>query len=109
MRKHFGPVKKTPEPPRPTKQPPKMNSGIPGMGQDPGKIAGVHKGFIASLAPKPEPTEIFHKGDRVLRKKFGSGTVVETSGTGSVPGERPEVTAYGEEFAVAIAQIVKVE
>ncbi len=110
MRKHFGPVKKTPEPPRPTKQPPKMNFGIPGMGQDPAKIAGVRKGFIASLAPKPEPTEIFHKGDRVLHKKFGSGTVVETSGTGSDARVSIQFTAYGEkEFAVAIAPIVKVE
>lgn len=110
MRKHFGTDKKAPEPPRPTKQPPKMGFGIPGMGQDPAKIPGVRKGFIASLAPRPEPTEIFRKGDRVLHKKFGTGTVVETTGTGADSRVSIQFTAYGEkEFAVAIAPIVKVE
>ena len=110
MRKHFGPEKKAPEPPRPTKQPPKMGFGIPGMGMDPGKIPGVRKGLIASLAPRPEPTEIFKKGDKVLHKKFGSGTVVETTGTGADSRVSIQFTAYGEkEFAVAIAPIVKVE
>ncbi|MGI6695902.1 MAG: ATP-dependent helicase [Christensenellales bacterium] len=110
MRKHFGTEKKAPEPPRPTKQPPKMGFGIPGMGQDPAKIPGVRKGFIASLAPRPEPTEIFRKGDKVLHKKFGSGTVVETTGSGADARVSIQFTAYGEkEFAVAIAPIVKVE
>ncbi len=110
MRKHFGPEKKAPEPPKPTKPAPKMGFGTPGMGQDPSAIPGVRKGFIASLAPPPEPTEIFHKGDRVLHKKFGSGTVVETTGSGADARVCIQFTAYGEkEFAVAIAPIVKVE
>jgi hypothetical protein len=80
------------------------------MGQDPAKIPGVRKGFIASLAPRPEPTEIFRKGDKVLHKKFGSGTVVETTGSGADARVSIQFTAYGEkEFAVAIAPIVKVE
>ncbi|MDD4081113.1 MAG: UvrD-helicase domain-containing protein [Eubacteriales bacterium] len=110
MRKHFGNEKKAPEPPKPTKPTPKMGFGTPGMGQDPSKIPGVRKGFIASLAPPPEPTEIFHKGDRVLHKKFGSGTVVETTGAGAEARVSIQFTAYGEkEFSVAIAPIVKVE
>ena len=110
MRKHFGDEKKAPEPAKPAKQAPKMGFGIPGMGQDPGKIPGVRKGFISSLAPRPEPTEIFRKGDRVLHKKFGTGTVIEAVGSGADARVSIRFTAYGEkEFAVAIAPIVKIE
>jgi len=46
----------------------------------------------------------------VLHKKFGSGQVIGTSGTGSEARVSIRFTAYGDkEFSVAIAPIVKVE
>jgi len=57
-----------------------------------------------------EPVQIFKEGDKVLHKKFGSGQVIGTSGTGSEARVSIRFTAYGDkEFSVAIAPIVKVE
>ncbi|NLW21371.1 MAG: UvrD-helicase domain-containing protein [Clostridiales bacterium] len=111
MRAHFGEYKPPKEQVRPSQRQPKTSFGIPGMGQDPGEIPGVRKGFVASLAADlDEPAQIFAEGDRVLHKKFGAGQVISTSGEGADARVSIHFTAYGEkEFSVAIAPIVKVD
>jgi DNA helicase-2/ATP-dependent DNA helicase PcrA len=111
MREHFGEYKPPKERVRPSQRLPKTSFGTPGMGQDPGEIPGVRKGFVPSVAAEMgEPAQIFNEGDRVLHKKFGAGQVLSTSGTGSEARVSIHFTAYGDkEFSVAIAPIVKVE
>ncbi len=111
MREHFGEFKPPKERVRPSQRQPKTSFGIPGMGQDPGEIPGVRKGFVASLAADmDEPAQIFEQGDRVLHKKFGAGQVTSTSGEGADARVSIHFTAYGEkEFSIAIAPIVKVD
>lgn len=111
MREHFGEYKPPKERVRPSQRLPKTSFGIPGMGQDPGQIPGVQKGFVSSVASSVEPVaQIFKDGDQVLHKKFGAGLVVGTSGKGAEARVTILFTAYGEkEFSVAIAPIVKVD
>ena len=111
MKEHFGEYKPPKERVRPSQRAPKTSFGIPGMGQDPEDIPGVRKGFFPSVSVElEEPVQIFKEGDKVLHKKFGSGQVIGTSGTGSEARVSIRFTAYGDkEFSVAIAPIVKVE
>lgn len=75
-------------------------------------IAGVRKGFTPSKAwgtADSAMQNLFKKGDRVLHKKFGEGSVIELVGTGAEARIRIGFTAYGEkEFVLSIAPIVKV-
>ena len=111
MREHFGEYKPPKERVRPSQRQPKTSFGIPGMGQDPGEIPGVQKGFMPSVAAgMGEGAQIFEEGDQVLHRKFGAGRVISTSGKGAEARVSIMFTAYGEkEFSVAIAPIVKVE
>ncbi len=111
MQEHFGEYKPPKERTRPSQRLPKTSFGTPGMGQDPGSIPGVSKGFVPSAAaPLGEPAQIFREGDRVLHKKFGSGQVVCATGSGAEARVTIHFTAYGnKEFSVAIAPIVKVD
>ena len=45
-------------------------------------IPGLAKGFVPSVARSLEPVMLFQKGDRVLHRVFGQGTVDEIRGTG---------------------------
>ncbi|MDO5021991.1 MAG: UvrD-helicase domain-containing protein [Eubacteriales bacterium] len=111
-RKYFG----EPEDPediykRPEPQEPSISFGMPGIGQSLDKIPGVLKGFVPSAAKKAKvPTAVFKKGDRVLHKKFGEGTVRSVDGKGSDARITIFFTAYGEkQFALGIAPIAKIE
>ncbi len=112
MRKHFGEDEEPREIyQRPAPRPPKMSFGAPGIGQKLGDIPGVTKGFVPSAARKKEaPPQVFEKGDRVLHKKFGEGTVLNVEGKGSEARITISFTAYGEKhFALSIAPIAKIE
>lgn len=53
---------------------------------------------------------MYKPGDRVRHLKFGEGTVVEVTGSGSTSRIKIEFTAYGiKEFALMVAPIVKLE
>ena len=75
-------------------------------------VAGVQKGFTPSKAwgtADNAMQNLFKKGDRVLHKKFGEGSVIELVGQGAEARIRIGFTAYGEkEFVLSIAPIVKV-
>ena len=76
-------------------------------------IPGVQKGFgtsfVASGARESEKPEVFAPGDRVQHRKFGEGSVVRVTGSGSDARIAIEFAAYGvKEFALSIAPIVKV-
>ncbi len=87
----------------------------PGMGGVPVglNIPGVQKGFVGSAArsvPTSAMQNLYKSGDRVRHKKFGEGSVVSVTGSGSAARIRIEFTAYGEkEFALAVVPIVKLE
>ena len=64
----------------------------------------------AVLALAGEQGVLLDVGDRVRHLKFGEGTVVEVTGSGSMSRIKIEFTAYGtKEFALATAPIVKLE
>ena len=76
------------------------------------EIPGVQKGFTPSKARQSSSAlqNLFKKGDRVMHRKFGEGSVVELTGSGADARIAIEFTAYGiKEFALSIAPIVKVE
>lgn len=76
------------------------------------EIPGVQKGFTPSKARQSASAlqNLFKKGDRVMHRKFGEGSVVELTGSGADARIAIEFTAYGvKEFALSIAPIVKVE
>ena len=113
QRKSFG----TPEPRTPAANRRRENVGFMPMGvsqtiQGDLGIAGVQKGFTPSKAWSTgggAMQNLFKKGDRVLHKKFGEGSVIELIGTGAEARIRIGFTAYGEkEFVLSIAPIVKV-
>ncbi len=91
-----------------------ISFGTPGMGQreNPLQIPGVTKGFVPSKAQafaNSAVKTLFQKGDRVLHRKFGEGTVIALEGTGSEARIVISFTAYGnKEFALSIAPIVKI-
>ena len=74
-------------------------------------IPGVQKGFVQSPARNMATSamqNLYRPGDRVRHLKFGEGTVVEVTGSGSMSRIKIEFTAYGtKEFALATAPIVK--
>ena len=76
-------------------------------------IPGVQKGFVQSPARNMATSamqNLYRPGDRVRHLKFGEGTVVEVTGSGSTSRIKIEFTAYGtKEFALATAPIVKLE
>lgn len=112
MRKHFGDRKDNDFTTRRAQpKPPKAAFGIPGMGQDISAIPGVRKGLIKSVAhPAKSKANEFSKGDRVLHKKFGEGTVREVTGAAHEARITISFTAYGEkQFSVNVAPIVKLE
>ncbi len=85
-------------------------SGLKGL-----NIPGVQKGFGFSQSPARQLSDsvlqnMYQPGDRVRHLKFGEGTVLEVTGTGSTSRIKIEFTAYGvKEFALTVAPIVKVE
>ena len=84
------------------------NTGLRGL-----NIPGVQKGFVQSPARNMATSamqNLYRPGDRVRHLKFGEGTVVEVTGSGSMSRIKIEFTAYGtKEFALATAPIVKLE
>ena len=75
-------------------------------------IPGVSKGFGASVTgPAAETNLVLYKpGDRVLHKKFGTGTVQSVSGKGAGARITIAFPVYGvREFSLAIAPIAKLE
>lgn len=75
-------------------------------------IPGVSKGFGASVTgPASETNLVLYKpGDRVLHKKFGTGTVQSVSGKGAGARITIAFPVYGvREFSLAIAPIAKLE
>lgn len=76
-------------------------------------IPGVQKGFVQSPARNLSASAmqaLYQPGDRVRHLKFGEGTVLEVTGSGSSSRIKIEFTAYGvKEFALPVAPIVKVE
>lgn len=75
-------------------------------------IPGVSKGFGASVTgPAAETNLVLYKpGDRVLHKKFGTGTVQSVSGKGAGTRITIAFPVYGvREFSLAIAPIAKLE
>jgi DNA helicase-2/ATP-dependent DNA helicase PcrA len=111
-RKYFG----EPEDPediykRQTPKEPSISFGAPGIGQNVDSIPGVLKGFVPTAVKKARASkEVFEKGDRVLHKKFGEGTVRSVQVKGADARISIFFTAYGEkQFALGIAPIVKIE
>ena len=84
------------------------NTGLRGL-----NIPGVQKGFVQSPARSMSASALqnmYKPGDRVRHLKFGEGTVVEVTGSGSTSRIKIEFTAYGiKEFALMVAPIVKLE
>lgn len=75
-------------------------------------IPGVSKGFGASvMGPAADTNLVLYKpGDRVLHKKFGTGTVQSVSGKGAGARITIAFPVYGvREFSLAIAPIAKLE
>ncbi len=76
-------------------------------------IPGVTKGFVPSKARESSESALSHlfsPGDRVMHKKFGTGTVKSLTGAGADARITIDFAAYGtKEFAMAIAPIVKLE
>ncbi|MBE5768101.1 MAG: DNA helicase PcrA [Clostridiales bacterium] len=78
-------------------------------------IPGVQKGTSAIPSPAraygaSAMQKVFAKGDRVMHRKFGEGTVVCVIGSGASARIQIEFTAYGvKEFALTIAPIIKLE
>ncbi len=79
---------------------------------DPLSIPGVQRGFAGSAArslagaAKPQ----FKKGDRVIHRKFGEGTVTNVVGEGAGARIQIEFIALGvKEFALSLAPIAKLE
>ena len=85
-----------------------INPGSGGL-----NIPGVQKGFVESQARSVAGSamqKLFQKGDRVMHRKFGEGTVVDVTGAGTNARINIEFTAYGvKEFVLAIAPIIKLE
>ena len=82
-------------------------------GENLDQIPGVSRGFVPSAARQAGSgamKNLFQPGDHVLHRKFGSGQVVEISGSGADSRIRISFPAYGiKEFSIAIAPIVKLE
>ena len=79
---------------------------------DPLSIPGVQRGFAGSparqLAGAAKPQ--FKKGDRVIHRKFGEGTVADVIGEGAGARILIEFIALGvKEFALSLAPIAKLE
>jgi DNA helicase-2/ATP-dependent DNA helicase PcrA len=76
-------------------------------------IPGVQKGFVGSAARSvgaQAMQNLYKPGDRVRHLKFGEGTVLSVTGSGSSARIRIEFTAYGaKEFALSVVPIVKLE
>ena len=77
------------------------------------EIPGVQKGFVPSAARSSENTvtaSLFSPGDRVRHPKFGTGTVLNVSGSGKDARIRIQFDEKGEkELALAIAPIIRLE
>ena len=82
-------------------------------GHELGNIPGVTRGFVGSTAAALADSamqKLFSAGDRVRHPKFGTGRVIEVSGTGKDARIRVRFDAAGEkELALMIAPIVKME
>ena len=78
-----------------------------------GSIPGVQKGFVGSAAREVASGALqgmYKPGDRVRHLKFGEGSVVSVTGSGSTARIRIEFTAYGvKEFALSVVPIIKLE
>ena len=90
--------------------------GVPRLklkGMDINSIPGVSKGFAGSKAHAntgQAVSTLFSSGDRVRHPKFGSGTVIAVTGSGSSARAVIRFDTAGEkELALAIAPIVRVE
>ena len=83
------------------------------MGKDLNSIPGVSRGFAGSAANSLQGSvmqKLFQVGDTVRHPKFGTGTVLEVSGSGVDARIRVRFSESGEKtLSVAIAPIVKVE
>ena len=76
-------------------------------------IPGVSKGFVGSAANSLRDSamqKLFVPGDKVRHPKFGTGKVMEVTGTGTDARIKIQFEGSAEkEFSLAIAPIVKVE
>jgi DNA helicase-2/ATP-dependent DNA helicase PcrA len=82
-------------------------------GMDLNSIPGVSRGFVGSAANSLQATamqKLFGVGDKVRHPKFGTGEVLEVSGSGADARIRILFSQSGEKtLALAVAPIVKVE
>ena len=82
-------------------------------GMDLNSIPGVSRGFVGSTANSLQATamqKLFGVGDKVRHPKFGTGEVLEVSGSGADARIRILFSQSGEKtLALAVGPIVKVE
>ena len=95
--------------PKRTAAPPAGKPALTLKGVSLDRIPGVSKGFSGNQ-PAGAIQNIFRTGERVMHKKFGTGTVTAVSGSGANARIRVRFDTAGEkELALGIAPIVKWE